>query len=226
MNTSKRFFDVHVIESNRSGKTAEGEALEHVLTISGIKTYHYPVSNSKELAGAFSKIAEHPRCLPHHRHFLPFLHFALHATESGVLVKGKLVHWNSLLELLAPVRQRLEGNLMIAMSACAGFYGYQLACSHERFTYHFLVGTRRTPLDWRDSILAFHIFYHSLFVRKTQPQEAVAAMNVPLLSERYSFDYTFGSEVQRRYRVYKSVDQRLVATRGRGNPPPLKRASL
>jgi len=109
------------------------------------------------------------------------------------------------------------------MSACAGFYGYQLACSRERFTYHFLVGTRQAALDWRDSVLAFHIFYHSLFVRKANPPEAVAAMNVPLLSKRYSFDYTFGSEVQRRYSVYRSVDERKVAIRGRGNPPPPKR---
>jgi hypothetical protein len=222
MNTAKRVFDVHIIESNRSGRTAEGEALGRVLEISGIQTHHYPVNTTDELVSAIRKIAKHPRCIPPHRHFLPFLHFALHAKENGVMVKNKLVRWSTLLEFMTPLRERLEGNLMIAMSACAGFYGYQLACSRERFTYHFLVGTRRTPLDWRDSVLAFHIFYHSLFVRRMRPQDAVVAMNVPLLTERYCFDYTFGSEVQRRYRLYRSVDERKVAIRGRGNPPTPK----
>lgn len=223
MNTAKRVFDVHIIESNRSGKTAEGEALGRVLEISGIQTHHYPVQTTAELASAVTSIARHPRCISHHRHFLPFFHFALHATEDGVMIKQKLVRWSALLDILAPLRERLEGNLMIAMSACSGFFGYQLACSRERFTYHFLVGTRRTPLDWRDSVLAFHIFYHSLFVRKAKPAEAVAAMNVPLLSKRYSFDYTLGSEVQRRYSVYRTVDPRKVAIRGRGNAPSPKK---
>jgi hypothetical protein len=219
MNTAKRIFDVHILESNRSGKTAEGEALGRVLDISGIRTHHYAVHTVDELASAFGKIAKHPRCLDHHRHFLPFLHFALHASEAGVFIKGKLIRWDLLRELLSPLRDRLQGNLMIAMSACAGFYAYQLACSRERFTYNFLVGTRQSPLDWRDSILAFHIFYHSLFVRKAKPPEAVAAMNVPLLSRRYSFGYTFGSEVQRLYRLRRSVDEQVVAIRGRGNSP-------
>jgi hypothetical protein len=220
MNTAKRIFDVHILESNRSGKTAEGEALGRVLDISGIRTHHYPVHTVDELGLAVGKIGKHPRCLDHHRHFLPFLHFALHASDAGIFIRGKLVRWDLLRELLKPLRERLEGNLMIGMSACAGFYAYKLACTDERFTYHFLVGTRQTRLDWTDSVLAFHIFYHSLFVRKIDPPEAVAAMNVPLLSKRYSFDYTFGSEVQRRYSGCKSVDERLVAIRGRGNPPP------
>jgi hypothetical protein len=216
-NTRKRIFDVHIIESNRSGRSAEGEALGDVLRISGICTHHYPITTVDELRTAFETIARHPRCLSHHRHFLPFLHFALHATEEGIFVAGrKLVQWRSLLELLAPLRERLEGNLFICMSACAGFYAYQLACSQERFTYHFLVGTR-SGLDWRDSVLAFHIFYHSLFVRRTSLPDAVTAMNIPLLSRRYSFDYTFGSEVKRLYHQHRAVDERLVAIRGRGN---------
>jgi hypothetical protein len=211
MNTAKRIFDVHILESNRSGKTAEGDALVRVLAISGIQTHHYPVHTVDEFASAVGKVVKHPRCIDHHRHFLPFIHFALHASDAGVFIKGKLVRWDLLRELLAPLRDRLEGNLMIAMSACAGFYAYQLACTPERFTYNFLVGTRQSALDWRDSVLAFHIFYHSLFTRKTKPPQAVRAMNVPLLSQRYSFDYTFGKEVQRRYSVCKSVAERLVA---------------
>jgi hypothetical protein len=102
MNTAKRIFDVHILESNRSGKTAEGEALGRVLDISGIRTHHYPVHTVDELASAFGKIAKHPRCLDHHRHFLPFLHFALHASDAGVFVKRKLIRWGSLRELLGP----------------------------------------------------------------------------------------------------------------------------
>jgi hypothetical protein len=214
-NTKKRIFDVHIIESNRSGKTAEGEALIDVLKISGICGHHYSVADVGDLAEAFEKIRKHPRCLPYHRHFLPFLHFAMHATKDGIYLSGTaLLRWRSLLELLAPLRERLEGNLLICMSACSGFYGYQLACSDERFTYHFLVGTRRA-LDWRDSVLAFHIFYHSLFVRRTRLPDAVTAMNVPLLSRRYSFDYTIGPEVQKKYRKYRTSDEDLVAIRGR-----------
>jgi len=214
-NTKKRIFDVHVIESNRSGNTAEGEALIDTLGISGIHVHHYAVIDVDDLILAFEAIRRHPRCLSHHRHFLPFLHFAVHATTNGILLSGtRLLRWGAVLELLAPLRERLEGNLLICMSACSGFYGYKLACSDERFTYHFLVGTRGA-LDWRDSVLAFHIFYHSLFVRRTRLQDAVTAMNVPLLSRRYSFDYTIGPEVQKKYRQYRTDDEDLVAVRGR-----------
>jgi hypothetical protein len=57
MNTAKRIFDVHILESNRSGKTAEGEALGRVLDISGIRTHHYPVHTVDEIASAFGEIA-------------------------------------------------------------------------------------------------------------------------------------------------------------------------
>jgi hypothetical protein len=70
-NTKKRTFEVHVIESNRSGKTAEGQALVDVLNISGIRVHHYPVSSIDTLAQAFDAIRRHPRCLSHHRRFLP-----------------------------------------------------------------------------------------------------------------------------------------------------------
>jgi hypothetical protein len=138
MNTAKRIFDVHILESNRSRKTAEGEALSHVLEISGIRTHLYNVHTVDELASAFGTIAKHSRCLNHHRHFLPFLHFAMHGSDAGVFVNGRLIRWNLLRELLFPLRDRLEGNLMIAMSACAGFYAYQLACTSERYTYQLL----------------------------------------------------------------------------------------
>src|SRR5947207_15561043 len=149
MNTAKRIFDVHILESNRSGKTAEGEALGRVLAISGIRTHHYPVQTVDELSSAVRRITKHPRCLDHHRHFLPFLHFALHASDAGIFIKGKLIRWDLLRELLYPLRDRLEGNLMIGMSACAGFYAYQLACTGERFTKNSLSGTRKGLLVWR-----------------------------------------------------------------------------
>jgi hypothetical protein len=38
-------------------------------------------------------------------------------------------------------------------------------------------------------------------------------MNVPLLSKRYSFDYTFGNEVQKLFRKYRASDEDLVAVR-------------
>jgi hypothetical protein len=216
-NTKKRIFDVHIIESNRSGETLEGEALLNTLKISGICGHHYSVDNVSQLAETIDLILNHTRCIPHHRHFLPFVHFAVHAIRAGIHLGGtEFLRWRSLLEVLAPLRDRLEGNLLICMSACSGFYGYQLACSNERFTYHFLVGTRG-PLDWRDSILAFHIFYHSLFVRGTRLPDAVRAMNIPVLSRRYSFDYTIGPEVQKRFRKYRTSDEDLVAVRGRQN---------
>jgi hypothetical protein len=160
-------------------------------------------------------ISRHPRCIPHHRHFLPFIHFALHANRAGILVGGtSLIEWRDLLTILSPLRERLEGNLLISMSACHGFYGYRLACSFERFTYHFLVGTR-VELDWRDTVLAYHVFYHSLFFRKVTLPRAVAAMNSSLLSRGYSFDYTFGSEVQQRYKRFFTQDESIVAARNK-----------
>src|ERR1700730_3222493 len=217
MNIKKRTFDVHIIESNKPSETeAEGKALAAVLTISDIAAHQYVVRTRDELRNTFLSIAKHPHCIPHHRHFLPFFHFALHASRSGIYLRGEeLVPWSDLLTLLSPLRDRLQGNLLICMSACQGFYGYRLACSFERFTYHFLVGTRK-KLEWRDAVLAYHVFYHSLFFRRARLPEAVAAMNIDLLSRRYSFDYTYGSEVQRRYKQSLTFDETIVATRGKG----------
>ena len=219
MNTEKRVFDVHIIESNKpTEKDAEADALAGILTISGIQAHKYNVKTIPELQAAILKISKHPRCIPHHRHFLPFLHFALHANQTGILLQGKeLVEWNDLLELLLPLRNRLEGNLLICMSACEGFYGYKMACSAEKFTYHFMVGTKKT-IDWRDAILAYHIFYHQLFFRKARFHEAAKAMNVDLLSRHYSFDYTYGSEVRRLSSQNAfTTDEKVVAIRGKGN---------
>jgi hypothetical protein len=216
MNIKKRIIDVHIVESNKPSETdAEANALASVLTISSITAHRYYPQSRAELAETFQRIAAHPRCLSHHRHFLPFLHFALHASRAGVFLRGsELVTWAELLTLLAPLRERLEGNLLISMSACFGFYGYRLACSLERFTYHFLVGTRKS-LDWRDAVLAYHVFYHSLFFRQARLPTAVVAMNSSLLSRGYAFDYTFGSEVQRNYRERFSTDETIVAVRGK-----------
>jgi len=213
MNIKKRIIDVHIVESNKTAEPdAEASALVSVLKISGISAHQYHPQSREELADTFQCIANHPRCIPHHRHFLPFLHFALHASRNGVFVRGsELVTWHNLLAMLAPLRERLEGNLLISMSACHGFYGYRLACSFERYTYHFLVGTRKS-LDWRDAVLAFHVFYHSLFFRQARLQSAVTAMNSSLLSRTYAFDYTFGSEVQRNYLKTFSIDE-IVAVR-------------
>jgi len=219
MNTKKRVFDVHIIESNKpTERDAEGDALAGILTISDIQAHKYIVKTIPELQDAILRIAKHPRCIPHHRHFLPFLHFALHANRTGILLRGKeLVEWSDLLDLLLPLRKRLEGNLLICMSACEGFYGYQMACSAERFPYHFMIGSRK-KIDWRDGILAYHIFYHSLLFRKARLPEAVAAMNTGLLSRGYSFDYTYGSEVQRLSSQHAFTnDERVVAVRGKGN---------
>lgn len=219
MNTKKRTFDnVHIIESNRrTGASAEGQALSRILPMSGIRTHLYVVASEPELRDAVSRIANDKSCKSSRRKTLPFLHFALHASSGGISIGPKTsISWPCLLEILTPLRTQLKGNLLIAMSACEGFFAYQLACSYERYLYHFLVGTRDT-LDWPDAVLAFHIFYYSFFVRKASLPEAVAAMNVPLLSRRYAFDYTWGSEVQRIYSRTHDVHHAVVAIRGRGN---------
>lgn len=214
MNTRRRILDVHIIESNRPTEPiAEGMALTSILKISDIEAHPYVVGTRADLKAAVATIAAHPRCIPHHRHFLPFFHFALHATRRGILLRGKeLIQWPELLTIMTPLRERLQGNLLIAMSACEGFFGFRLACCFERYTYYFLVGPR-TRIDWRDSLLAYHVFYHSLFFRRAKPPKAVDAMNRSLLSRSYAFDYTLGPEVQRNFKKYLSIDEDIVAMR-------------
>jgi hypothetical protein len=184
MNVKKRTLDVHIIESNRPEEpNAEGNALASVLKISDVNAHQYIVHTRDDLCNAVAEITRHPRCIPHHRRFLPFLHFAMHASQDGVYLNGcELIEWAELLKILSPLRERLEGNLLIAMSACEGFYAFRLACSSERYTYHFLVGTRK-EVDWRDVVLAFHVFYHSLFFESIDLAQAVRAMNIDALSE-------------------------------------------
>lgn len=110
MNIKKRTVDVRIIESNKPSETdAEAQALASVLTISGITAHRYYPQTQADLTDTVQRIAAHPRCIPYHRHFLPFLHFALHASRAGVFLGGtNLIKWCELLTLLSPLRERRD----------------------------------------------------------------------------------------------------------------------
>jgi len=222
MNFKKRTFHVHLIESNAPGEPfAEGEAFAAIFKILKIEAHRHRVEDENDLIQAFEKIKEDPDTpAGNHRYVLPWFHFALHADADGILLsRKKRILWKRLFELLGPLREKLEGNLMICMSACYGFYGYKMAQTEERYTYYTLIGPRKDIL-WQDSVLAYHVFYNKLLGRKsekhvksanksptrmvhlrraTRIKEAVDAMNRLGLSEAYRFGHTNGYQVRREF---------------------------
>jgi hypothetical protein len=200
MNVKKRKFHVHLIESNAySTSDAEAKAFQAILKISGIPSSTYSVRNLTEFRKAIEEVENHKWTIANsHRKYLPWLHFALHGCQDGILLSKKVkISWDELREILAPLSKKLEGNLMLCMSACHGFFGYKMSETMSNLPYHFLLGTRK-KLDWEDAVLAFHVFYRKLFCTRSI-RDAVEAMNALKLGKRYSFDYKWGAEIQQAY---------------------------
>lgn len=106
----------------------------------------------------------------------PVLYISAHGSKHGIrLTDGTLVTWKDLHDVLVPINEAVGRALLLCMSSCEGFTGYQMAMKDDGpHPFVMLVGHRGTP-TWADTAIAYAAFFHVL--RKTQDVRiALAAM--------------------------------------------------
>ena len=184
-NKSQTRFTVYIVESpspvDLYQKRYEGEILQRALQLANIPSVHrLTVSmDAFETAlglGLLLHLSE-GEVLP------PILHISAHGNDEGLqLTSGEVVTWPRLRDLLMPINHALNGNLLICMSSCQGFYASCMALSEVKMPlardipFFGLVGHQGKP-SWSDTAIAFASFYH-LLTKGYYIDTAVRAMKI------------------------------------------------
>lgn len=164
-------FTVYVVESpsplDLYEMRYEGEILQKALQLANIPSVHRLAVNMDSFKTALGYglllHLSYGELLP------PILHISAHGNNEGIeLTSGESVDWPLLRDLLMPINKVLNGNLLICMSSCGGFYASCMALSEkelmpspENVPFFGLVGNREKP-TWSETAIAFLTFYHLL----------------------------------------------------------------
>ena len=110
---------------------------------------------------------------------IPILHISAHGYAHGIqLSSGEILEWHQLRELLIPVNEAFNGNLVVCMSTCEGYSGQRMAMVPDSTNHPFLaiIGNGSKP-TWPETAVAFASFYH-LLANGRNIEDAVNAMCV------------------------------------------------
>ena len=171
---SNRF--VYIVESPSDVDMLDGRSEGHLLTealsLTGIKSvYKMAVSRETFVRSLRGELVDAVKEVNRS----PILHLSAHGDHRGIQLTDKtFVSWQKLREVLLPINQVMNGQLLVCMSSCKGFQGLQMAMYTEDLPFFGLVGNTETP-SWGDTAVAFVTFYHLLFKGVVVP-DAVLAM--------------------------------------------------
>ena len=171
---SNRF--VYIVESpsdvDMLDGRAEGRLLTEALSLTGIKSvYKMAVSKETFVRSLRGELVDAVKEM----NGSPILHLSAHGDKRGIELTDKtFVGWEKLREVLLPINQVMNGQLLVCMSSCKGFQGLQMAMYKDDLPFFGLVGNAATP-SWGNTSVAFVTFYHLLFKGVVVP-DAVAAM--------------------------------------------------
>ncbi|MBD2361224.1 hypothetical protein H6G36_08535 [Anabaena minutissima FACHB-250] len=192
-------FFVHIIESPSdydllNGITL-GRSLSEAFNIADIP-YIYNLASNKEM---FIE-ALHQRLVIalkdqnfNKKYFV--LHLSMHGNKDGVELTNKyFLKWDELYELILPLKIYMNGNLIICMSSCEGFYGALMDMNLDgEQPLGALVGNTH-KVYYHDAAIAYITFYH-LFFKGKHISECVEAMKIA--SGDDNFDYRLGVDLKR-----------------------------
>lgn len=186
---------VHIIESPSAddlldGRT-EGRILSEILDLAGIPYCYSLVTNLETFDRALDE-----RLLDAFEEYQlpPILHLSMHGDKNGIVLSDNTVlAWDGLRELLTPLNNEMEGELLICMSSCFGSSGSRMAM-HEDTAQPFwaLVGNKHS-VSWEDAAVAYVTFYHLLF-KGIPVEECVDRMK--LASNDNNFGVWSGHEIK------------------------------
>jgi hypothetical protein len=136
------------------------------------------------------------------RKAIPFLHIACHGVKDGLFLgDSEAVPWATLSECLLPLQKHMDYTLSLSLSACHGYYGYQLACEEMRGylkkrPFYLLTGPRAS-LSTTELISAYAAFYKDLLHSYYSVKRAMVSANRQIRKPKSFLDYSFGVEAFR-----------------------------
>lgn len=110
---------------------------------------------------------------------VPILHISAHGSTEGIsLSSGEFISWIALRELLIPINNKLNHNLIVCMSSCEGYSGCRMAMHIESSEYPFyaVIGNSQKP-TWPETAIGFATLYH-LIKKGVAVLTAVEAMRI------------------------------------------------
>jgi hypothetical protein len=120
---------------------------------------------------------------------LPILHISAHGNSNGLqLSSGETIDWSNLRQLLAPINQALNNNLLVCLSCCEGYSGTRMAMFVEDQGYPFygIVANSENPV-WSETAVAYLTFYH-LVAKGEDLVDAVNAMRIASGNKYFFFE--------------------------------------
>jgi hypothetical protein len=94
----------------------------------------------------------------------PIIHISCHGNSEGLqLSNGDFISWTELSDLLRPINEALNNQLVLSMSCCEGYAGIRMAMTLDNTAdpYFCLIGTPDKP-TWADTCVAFTCLYHRI----------------------------------------------------------------
>jgi hypothetical protein len=186
---------VYIIESPSNldllDERTEGRLLSEAFKIAGIQ-HKYNLASNKEMF--IEALCSRLPMICNQLQELPILHLTMHGNKNGIqLTSGDFLTWNELYQLILPLKRYMNGNLLICMSSCEGFYAISMEMNIDGEPPLFaLVGSPQT-VGYHDSAIAYTTFYH-LFFKGKNIEECVQAMRIA--SGDSNFDFQFGVTVK------------------------------
>ncbi|MFH0897503.1 MAG: hypothetical protein V1850_05610 [Candidatus Bathyarchaeota archaeon] len=199
----KRSYFLYIIESPSDedffDKRTEGGLLLEALRLSQVSNqpqapveYRLVVSEQ-----SFDKamLEDLPRMLIQLKGVIPILHMSMHGNEGGLQLTDRTdIPWKELAKLLSDInRHYANGELIVCVSACKGFYGGMMQFfERRRRPFKALVGPWNQP-NWEDAAVAYVTFYHLLMNKGRTVKTSVEAMK--MASGNHRFDSTTPKEL-------------------------------
>lgn len=208
-NMSNRAPFVHIIESpapqDLVEDRCEGRVLGEALGIAGIQHVYSLAVNRDMFRYSITNRLLHAVV---RFQSPPILHVSAHGNSEGIaLTNGEQITWIELADLVRPLANTLEGNLIVCLSACSGAAGCRMAMeSSSGHTFGVLV-SNTAAVSWADAAVAYVAFYHRLF-RDSSVAEATAAMKSA--SGDQNFVWFLGSAVKHKWNRWISERQELA----------------
>ncbi|WPO77197.1 hypothetical protein [Flavobacterium sp. KACC 22761] len=199
---------VYVIESPSFSdildNRKEGGALSKILGLCKIKNEVYSVSDSKTLQTAFNRIADDINLLKSNLGGV-CIHFSLHGSVDGIELSDKtFLQWQVLYSFIKDFNIKIDyvrhesGRYIpptyLVFSVCDGYSAKSIKDFDDDnySTYTALIGPTE-PVTWADSLLAYSIFYHNIFIKQLGIEVALENMNKTVgLKEVFKVDIDNG----------------------------------
>jgi len=206
MNFRDRIVDLHIIDALDEKWAAQGKsealALRFRLRKTRVKIVSHYCWDIDSLKQVIHSIQTYRTVYRDPRKAIPYLHIACHGVQEG-LTLGDDGHlpWKEFSEVLLPLQKHIDYTLPMTLSACHGYYGYQLACedlkSYGKKRPFYLLTGPQARIKAKELISAYATFYKELLHRYSSIKQAIERANTHISNPEAKLNYSFGVEVFR-----------------------------